>query len=237
MTDIVIPLGTGSPWQNNELRYTLRSIEKHLHGYRNIYIVGDKPAWLQNVIHIPFKEVSLAAWKESNICHKIMEACLHPELTGNFLFFNDDHFLLRSINAGDFPFFHCGMMSERFEEIKYTNPYARTIKNTLRLIGDGYNYDCHCPVLFNQESFLLIMNRIDWSKPFGYLMKSLYCNEMKIIGQYLPDCKINQRLEEAEIYDMIKDRPFFSVGNAGLTDVMKYVLNELYPVSSRWEIK
>ena len=51
--DIVIPLGTGSRWQNNELRFALRSIEKYLTGYDKIFIIGECPSYLQNIIHIP----------------------------------------------------------------------------------------------------------------------------------------------------------------------------------------
>ena len=49
MIDVVIPLGTGSRWQDNELRYCLRSIEKNLSGVNEVVIVGEKPKWLTNV--------------------------------------------------------------------------------------------------------------------------------------------------------------------------------------------
>lgn len=237
MIDIVIPLGNGSPWGNNELRYCLRSIVKHLACFRNIYIVGEKPPWIQNIIHIPFKEVSLAAVREKNICHKVKEACMQEGLSNDFLFFNDDHFLLQDVQADAFSFYHMGNMSDRIKASHVDNPYLKTVKNTIRLLGDQLNYDCHCPVLFNQSLYLDINNRINWELPYGYLMKSIYCNEAKVQGQYLPDLKINQPLSEPEICSLIEGRPFFSIGNAGLNDVMKYVLQELYPTPSKYEIQ
>jgi hypothetical protein len=44
--DLVYTLGTGSQWQNNEIRYSIRSIIKNLTGYRNIYIIGETPTFL-----------------------------------------------------------------------------------------------------------------------------------------------------------------------------------------------
>ena len=50
MVDIIIPLGTGSKNNNDELRLFLRSIEKNGIGYRKIIVVASEiPNWLQNV--------------------------------------------------------------------------------------------------------------------------------------------------------------------------------------------
>lgn len=46
--DLVYILGSGSQWRNNELRFSLRSVQKNLKGYRNIYIVGENPGFLKN---------------------------------------------------------------------------------------------------------------------------------------------------------------------------------------------
>ena len=48
MIDIVYALGSGSKWDNNELRYSLRSLEKNFLDLRNIYIVGTFPHFLQD---------------------------------------------------------------------------------------------------------------------------------------------------------------------------------------------
>lgn len=234
--DIVIPLGSGSPWQDNELRYCLRGIATYLAGYGNIFIVGHKPEWLQNVIHIPFDEVSLAAVRESNICMKVMEACSRQDLSNDFLFFNDDHFLLRPVIADQFPYYHCGLIADKLKDCKSFNPYRKTLRNSIALLGNAaLNYDVHCPVTFNQSAYLGIMNLTNWNKPYGYLMKSIYCNRMKVQGEYLQDCKINVKLTEESIEDIIRSLPFFSVGNAGLNDAMKNTLQRLYPHPCEYE--
>jgi hypothetical protein len=57
--DLVYVLGSGSRWGDNELRYSLRSVEKHLKGYNNVYLVGDKPDWVRNVTHIPKQDITV----------------------------------------------------------------------------------------------------------------------------------------------------------------------------------
>ena len=36
--DVVYVLGTGSKWHNNEIRFSLRALEKNLRDYRHIYV-------------------------------------------------------------------------------------------------------------------------------------------------------------------------------------------------------
>lgn len=234
--DIVIPLGSGSPWNDNELRYTLRGIEKHLKGYDKIYLVGNKPGWIQNVVHIHFREVHLCAQREKNICNKVL-AAIDDGVSDEFMFINDDHFLLVDFTAENLPFFHGGPVKEKLQEVNPFNPYGKTIQNTIKLFGDQFNnYDIHCPVIFRKNDFKKVMECVDWEKPYGYLMKTIYCHTYNVQGRFLKDCKINKGLTWEEIMHTINGRPFFSIGNAGLNDDMKAVLNDLYPNPSNYEI-
>jgi hypothetical protein len=63
--DLVYTLGTGSQWQNNEIRFSIRSIIKNLTGYRNIYIIGETPNFLAPLAQLaqvaPLAQVSTVA--------------------------------------------------------------------------------------------------------------------------------------------------------------------------------
>ena len=88
--DIVIALGTGSRWMDNELRYALRSIESYLKGHSGrILLIGEKPKWIKNVDYydIPDKP----GRKNFSIFQKILTGC---EMCNgdDFIFWNDDHF-------------------------------------------------------------------------------------------------------------------------------------------------
>src|SRR4051812_48140009 len=112
MTDIVIPLNNRSYQKNIELRYCLRSIEKHLSGVGNVFIVGHMPEWVTNVIYIPFEEDPRNRFRDRNIMLKVSEACKDSRVSDDFLMIHDDHFLLAGYDAGAFPYYHMGPMNE-----------------------------------------------------------------------------------------------------------------------------
>ena len=102
--DLVYILGRGSNWQNNELRYSLRSVEKFVTGIRNVFIIGEKPSFINDqVIHIPYKDVYTN--KARNIMAKILRACNDSRMTKNFMLWNDDYFAIQPFSAIDYPYY------------------------------------------------------------------------------------------------------------------------------------
>lgn len=234
-TSIVIPLGHGSHWNNTELRFCLRSVEKHLTGYGDVFIVGEKPDWLRNVIHVPFDEgfAPKAYDKERNIFNKIMAACADERVTDSFLFMNDDHYLLQDYEAGRFPYYYDIVLNE----FMTVTDYKYTVKNTLdyflgALLG---NFDVHCPIVYNKETFTWRMPLADWSKKFGYCIKSMYCDINGVIGDRCPDLKINECFTAYQICELIAGRPWFSIGDRAFDGGISEVLQELYPKKSIYE--
>ncbi len=79
--------------------------------------------------------------------------------------------------------------------------------------------------------------KYDWTNRFGFVVKSLYGNSLRIQGVREPDCKLNfPAVSKEQIYNVIRGRKVWSVGNKGVNDHLKQVLEELYPVKSRWEM-
>lgn len=238
-TSIVIPLasnGFGSRWGDTELRYCLRSIEKHLKGYGDIFLIGHKPNWVKNIIHIPATDGDKIYEKEKNIFNKIMLAVNDERVTDDFLFMNDDHYLMHDYEAKGFPYYYHGTGAEQIN--KRTDPYSTTLKNTyphaLGAFIASY-WDIHCPILYNKEGVRLIAEE-DWTKKWGYCIKTLYCEEMEIEGIEYPDLKIqDQFLSYSEIKELIKGRAWFSIHDRCRNDSMLAVLQELYPKKSKYE--
>ena len=54
---------------DDELRYSLRSVEKHLKNFGKVYIIGNLPSFLKDVVHIPYDDVDRS--KETNIYKNI----------------------------------------------------------------------------------------------------------------------------------------------------------------------
>lgn len=240
--DIVYILGTGSQWQDNELRYSLRSVHQHLSNYSNIWIVGEWPEWLNKnapgIFHIPATDNS--KWQRHlNMKEKIVKACLHPEVSDYFLFMNDDHFFTADVAAAPYPFYHCGELSAKIATLGPCDTYAVSLRNTMNILyANGFstlNFDAHCPILYNKERFLSVMEQYDWSINYGYGIKSLYANTEGIIGGYIQDLKISTSLTTAQFVSKLEGRHVFSIGDAALNSEIKKWFAARYPVPSPWE--
>lgn len=192
MIDIVIPLGRGSRWQDNELRYCLRSIEKHLTGYRNIWIVGYLPKWVTGVKHIPATDETKNS--DYNIMRKIELSCLAGEISDSFLFMNDDHYLLSDFDAPTFPYYYSGTLEEMYK-LRGSSPYGKKCRNTYNLLNSLSKstkyFDVHTPIIYKKNEFLDSVAYQDWGmrQDTGFVIKSLYANSASIEGVEIQDCK------------------------------------------------
>lgn len=230
MTSICIPLNNRSTQKNLELRYCLRSIEQHLRGVGDIFIIGYCPEWVTGCIHIPAEEDPRNRFRDRNIMNKMLAASKDERVSDDFLMIHDDHFLLKDYEAGVFPYYHCGPL------VPGEGQYGKTKQNTLNILGQINNYDTHCPILFNKGIFMKSVPLIDWSQWYGYCLKTLYCGVNLIMGEYMEDIKIRMPLKADEIKQAIAGRSWFSIGDRCWTEGgMKEILQTLYSNKSRYE--
>lgn len=247
--DIVIPLGTGSRWQNNELRFALRSIEKYLTGYDKIFIIGECPNWLnleeritqtrcgfiksypeKPIIHIHCPD--FLGRKEYSIFNKIMKAVADERCSDYFVFWNDDIFLIDNLQTADFKFWYEGTLQSKYEQSH--GHYKAAIKNVIDISKpDDYYTDIHTPIIYNKDCFYKYVACNNWDKE--YVIKSSYTSVMLASFEPMPDLKINKAMTYYEIKARIKDRLFFSIGTYGVCPAMTKVLTELFPDKSKYE--
>lgn len=190
MIDIVYTVRRGGSRSNDkELMYSLRSIEKHLKNYRNIYIVGYKPDFIQNVIHIPAEDKHTVP--DSNILRKLLTACNHPDISDSFLFFNDDHFLLSDFDAPTFPYYYSSTLKDYLRK-RVNDSYGRRSKNTMTYLLNNKlpikHFDIHYPIIYEKAKFKQCFAKLPPAHQ-GYVIKSLYANSLRIPGTEIKDCK------------------------------------------------
>lgn len=227
--DIVIPLCATSHRDNIELRYCLRSIEKHLSGIGNIYIMGTKPQWAVNVIEVQATDKPGSENKAENIYNKILLACSNG-LSEEFIHMHDDHFIIKPIAANEFPYHHKGIIN--IENRNCSDSYLMTIRNTMKLLPGAINFNVHSPIRYLKKNFPL-----PYVYPrYGYLLKTLYCNTYGIEGTYAPDCKIKDKKSATQIKELINNRLYFSIGDGAFSGEIIKVLDELYPEKSKYEL-
>lgn len=238
MTDVVYVLGAGSPWDNNELRYSLRSLEAFLTNVGRVYVVGHCPAWLTDVVHLPFPDRH--GCKERNIMLKMAYACGHPDLSEYFLSIHDDHFALAPQSASDIPNWAGTSLGHLAKSVGQGNNWREAVINTDQALQSRgmttHNFDIHLPMLINKNHFPAVMDQYDWSQPRGFVVKSLYGNTMGLDPVNTTDMKVNKHYTTAEIVDRLRGRAWFSLGNGGLNRYFKALLAALYPQPSRFEL-
>lgn len=236
MINVVIPLGTGSKNKDIELRYTLRGIRQHLLNYKDIYIVGECPKWLTNVIHLPYLEYEIGAkHKETNIFNKLLYACKFID-DNRFMYMNDDHFLISELNADNMSPYYNMTLEQLLSKRRERDPYYKVIQNTIDLIGDDkFNYDIHCPMIMYHDALMSLKNI--WKADYGYLLKTLhrYATPDFVDGWQCEDLKFRDAARYEDIVGRLKSRWFFSVADAAMDSEMLRVLDQLYPSKSIYE--
>lgn len=238
LTDVVYLLADGgSRWNNEEIRYSLRSIEKHLTGYRLIHIIGDRVPFLD--VH-QIESADFGRIKEINIFKKILLACQMPQVSDPFLLFNDDHYLNRHFDAAEFPYFYQDTLMQTMYKRKVEDAYMAAMKNTYRALSERglstFYFDVHTPVLIHKKEFIGIMNSFEWTG-FGHVVKSLYLNSLGVTPVNFEDCKISPAWSEYQIDENVKNAPVFSSPQShGIKKKILRLLYEKYPKPSKWEI-
>ena len=108
--DILYVIGRGSSWNNNELRYSLRSLEKFGRNINRVFISGYCPDFInQNIVTwIPCPDEY--EYKHKNILRCIEKAVAESDIADDFLYSSDDHFYVRETDFDAYPIFRkCGL--------------------------------------------------------------------------------------------------------------------------------
>lgn len=241
--DIVYVLGTGSKFDNFELKISLRSIEKYGKGYSRIFIIGEKPEWINydKVTHIPAKDISNIP--AINSTHKLLIACNSDEISENFILFNDDFFLTKKTNFSKLKnYTRPQKLRQSFPPEKRFAFYNRIIARTDKVLKDnGFDtnhFGIHLPITINSKKFIDMYNKFqkEINEHNGLSTRSLYGNYAELEPTPIKDCKINIFFSYKKIEPFIKDTFCISVGDKTLeVGDMKKWLEDNYSVQSKFE--
>ena len=189
--DVVYILkNSGTRWRNQEIKYSIRSIEKHL-DFNKIWIIGKLPVFLDGAKIGFIKSEDPFSNKLKNAVHKLTIACNNKEISDNFILMNDDFFFLKDVE--NIKYYNKGKLekSEKNHSTK-SGYYYKAIKKTLKMLNDmgvsnPTDFEIHYPIIINKEKFLKTMNNI---KHCDVLFRSLYGNLNEIKSTYRSDVKI-----------------------------------------------
>ena len=170
---------------NEELRYSIRSVEKNL-PHRNIVVIGQAPEWYKG----PFIEVANSNAKYSNARANLDVLVKSKHITDDFILMNDDFFIMRPIEK--ISYFYEGTLLERAEKnelLTTTGAYTQLLYNTHdKLVSMGIknplNYEMHIPMIMNKQKLKDVL------KSKNCLWRSLYGNIHNVGGINREDVKV-----------------------------------------------
>jgi hypothetical protein len=216
--------------ENEELRYSLRSIEKNSPGHR-VWVIGYKPSWYNGL----FMSVPDTSTKFGNIRLAMIAACNNPEISDDFVLMNDDFFLIKPIN--EWKVYNGGLLSDkiaRYRKIYPTSTYLILLKKTftqLKHMGirNPLDYDIHVPMIFNKTKLLEVAYM--QLKP-----RSLYGNIHQIASETITDVKryASDSYMNSLSY-MDSEYPFISTEDKSFDTVKEEMLGEMFSEPSKYE--
>ncbi|MBL0777846.1 hypothetical protein G6541_11100 [Streptomyces albidoflavus] len=188
--DIVVPVREGVV--HEQLRYALRSWAANL-PHRRVWLVGARPSWAANVEHIRTRQ---GGTKYRNTTTAMEAACLHPDVSDQFVYCNDDFFVLRRLAA--MPVYHRGPVAEveAYYASRGNGLYLRGLRETRDLLADlGHpdplSYELHVPLPVTKRGMLAALEA---GRHLDVLHKrSLYGNLDGIGGERMADVKVIHR--------------------------------------------
>jgi len=235
--DVVIPLGTGSRHGDAELRYALRSIERHVENLGRVWVIGHRPAWLRGVEHLPADDAD--SCKDRNILAKIEAAC-RAGVSERFLFWSDDQVILRPLAFLQFGPYTWG-------DAPAANGKANRWHRRLAATGDWlrrqgfscWHGDTHTPIPMERERLLELAElcREDWWRDDGFTIGTWYLNAAELQPAALGDRKatVEGYCRSEEIRKRLAGRWFLGFNDAGFTRELRGLLDELFPDRSQFE--
>ena len=245
---VMYVLGTGSKHDNQELRWSLRSLEKFCQDDIEPVIVGSVPDWFTGEF---VKCDDKTPRKNINILHKVCKGIESGIVKGEFLFSSDDHILVNPYSFEKGPRWIKNPMLKALPESGVPSGWNRLTDATLwTLLGCGYpaiDFEQHFNTYMNTEVVGDVLNIVEYAESHnlfkkGILVPSVFNNAAIANGDHRPmgfkkDYKLDNVskedldgiLAEEDCYGIsISDKAFES---AAFMECMK----EMFPKKSKWE--
>ena len=217
--------------QNEELRYSLRSVVKNLPESR-VWVVGYKPDWYVGDF-IPVPDTSN---KFDNIRLALAAAASDPRISRNFIYMNDDFFLIKPVKI--LRNYNGGSLSDkitRYRQIDPTSRYVISLKKTLEYlkmsgVEDPLDYDIHIPMTINKNKFLEIAY-------LPFQARSVYGNIYNIASAKMRDVKRYHKTSPMSEHSYLgNEYPFISSEDKSFDLLKETLLAEMFPEPSRYEV-
>jgi hypothetical protein len=222
--------------ENEELRYSIRSVEKNL-PHANIWVVGGKPKWYNG----KYIQVTQNRSKFQNAKANMKAISKSEEISEDFVLMNDDFFILKPVKKIEY--YYGGSLVEKikyyeatYSSSTYTNMLKRSLE-TLRVSGidNPKDYAIHVPFIMNRVKLQEILPLdISWRLAYGNI-HGVGGKIVKTFGDKNKDVKVYMKngLATSLSNNSISDT-FLSTDDNSF-EHLKPMLQKLFPEASSVE--
>lgn len=185
-------------YENEELRYSLRSVEKNF-PHNKVWFYGGRPDNLEPDERVRVEQNHKTKWL--NVRMMLEMACKNDEITEDFWLFNDDFFVLQPVQ--ELQPLYDGDLPNRIKDIEgrhgnkpsaYTNGLRQAMKMLEGRKLGVLNYAVHMPMLINRKKALEVLAEF----PDCAMFRALYGNYCKVGGIDHKDTKIASMEREVD---------------------------------------
>lgn len=232
-----------------ELRYSLRSIEKHLKEDYRVWLVGDLPAWIQNVNYIQHTRTEGI---QENTCFdaitKLLLFCDHQDSGPDFIRMYDDMYLISDMTLQEI---RKVKVISHYNDLSadggtWTEQLRRTLEILIKKGYPGWNTESHFPEVFNKYKMKWIIQAYH-ALEHRLLTSSLYYNTFysdtdaivfkKDFGIQFYENRDNSfySSSEGDLEEKCQGKFYLNHNNSGLNDNLKQFLMNRFPEKSKFE--
>lgn len=180
--DVVYPLSNGTKWSNNEIRYSLRSLDKYASNLGRVFIVTEKlPPWMKGVVHVPCSDIR-GRNKDANIIDKI-RAAIKAGVSERFIFASDDQYLIAPTDLASLPVSYANWKGGKS---KWWKRFNRTQKHLLSIGKPTQFYESHLFQPHSASQFEKAVASCDYNTNPGFTVNTLTFNQYDPIPYGVP---------------------------------------------------
>lgn len=244
--DVLYVVGSGSMHNNEELRYSLRSLAKMAKNIGKVYIVGECPSFIDRdkVTHIPCADMYNRKCK--NIWKKVLMAIENSDIGNEFLMSSDDIFHIKEQDLDNYPYYwKNGAQVSVPASMRNTSMWA--IIQECRKLLTKYNYPLwdygggHC-LHHMDKSILLNMPKITreafagkYGAPIDVMMGNAIVKLKNPQVVKRKDIKLVAVKDEEDFYRQIGEAKEFSINDKAWDDFVGNWLAKRFPEKCVYE--
>ena len=215
------------PGENEELRYSIRSLVKNLPDVK-VWIIGDAPSWYTGNL------IKTIAHRDKYVTvrRNLTVLCETDEIGEDFVLMNDDFFVMQPMDR--VAVWHRGLLRDSCNRRKQIEPYSMytkflfTTHKIIHSLGieDPLDYELHTPLPLTKQSLFKAVG-----KPG--LWRSIAANSNGIGGEQHNDVKLYD--PRSALYREIEpNSPYISCDH-GSFPILLEKLKEAFPDPSPYE--